>query len=332
MWNAFLHSFAISGISALALSHLGAAQPATFKSPGSPSEAKEVQEKWAAALDQDIATRNDLGMAMILIPPGEFTMGSEGRELEMARQSPAKYWAEEAASKIIAPEQPARRVAITKPFRISATEVTIGQFRKFVEATDYVTESIRDGRGGDARGEGEGKDFRWDQPYGPGESVTENYPVTQITWNDAVAFCEWLSKETGNTYRLPTEAEWEYAARAGSQDLWFFGDDPERLDEYGVVLQTNPRRHTETGTKQPNAFGLYDTIGNVWEWTSDRGAPFEEVEGTITDPAGAEQGERRVRKGGNYSVDALQLRSSFRKWSPANYRGTHVGFRVVEEL
>jgi len=334
MTNRFI--FSRSGLTAAIIATLGIPMmasevPSPLNYPVSEQEAKGAQKTWADYLKQQVFVESPFGLKMALIPPGTFSMGSDGAENEAGRNEPDRYWKEEAAEKAMADARPARQVRISKPFRISTTEVTIAQFRKFIEATGYVPESIRDGRGGDARGWGQGLDYTWEKPYGPNEPVEDTWPVTHVTWNDAVAYCDWLSKESGKKFRLPTEAEWEYAARAGSQKFWFFGDDPAQMDAHAVALRKD-RRHDRSATKTPNAFGLHDVAGNVWEWTADRGAPFERVDGELTDPSGAEQGERRVRKGGNFSVDLLQLSSAYRKWSPENYRGTHVGFRVVEEV
>ena len=115
---------------------------------------------------------------------------------------------------------------------------------------------------------------------------TENDPVINVSWNDATAFCQWLSQKEGINYRLATEAEWEFACRAGSQARYGPGDDPNELRQYGWFLGNGYRTHP-VGQKQPNAFGLYDLHGNVFEWCSDIAAPYKD--GPVIDPAGAKK-------------------------------------------
>src|SRR5208337_2281050 len=123
------------------------------------------------------------------------------------------------------------------PFYLGKYEVTVGQFRRFVEANSYRTEAERDGKGGygwDMKSGNFGQDARQNW-RSPGFSQTEEHPVVNVSWNDAVAFCEWLRREDRQTYRLPTQAEWEYACRAGTTTRYWTGDDPESLAEAANV-------------------------------------------------------------------------------------------------
>lgn len=129
---------------------------------------------------------------------------------------------------------------ITKPFYLGAYEVTVGEFRKFVEDSGYKTDAEKDGidswafntKTGKLEPEGRKPEYTW---RNPGWEQTDDHPVVNVTWNDAVAFCEWLSRKEGATYRLPTEAEWEYACRAGTTTRFWSGDDPETLAAAGNV-------------------------------------------------------------------------------------------------
>src|SRR5262249_21787657 len=145
-------------------------------------------------LDTKVETTNSVGAKMILIPPGEFLMGSS------------------------VDERPQHRVVISRPFLMGTTEVTIGQFKKFLASSGYKTEA---------------EQARAPQPlHSPGYGVTDDSPISVITWNDAVEFCTWLSAQEHATYRLPTEAEWEYACRAGTTADYSFGNEDYQLTQY----------------------------------------------------------------------------------------------------
>ena len=163
---------------------------------------------------------NSLGMKFTLIKAGEFLMGSPDTDKD----------AEDA-------EKPQHRVRITRPFYLGVHEVTRGQFRRFVDDTGYQTEAEKDGKGGWGWNE-DAKKFEQNPRYtwlNPGFEQTDLHPVVNVSWNDAVAFAEWLGRKEGKTYRLPTEAEWEYACRAGTTTRFFCGDDAEGLAEVGNV-------------------------------------------------------------------------------------------------
>ena len=153
---------------------------------------------------------NTIGMKLKLISAGEFMMGGVEAAEELVKMFPEYHRKPEEFKD----EYPRHRVRITKPFFLGAHEVTVGQFRKFTEASGYKTEAERDGAGGWGYNpeigtcEGRRPQFNW---HNPGFPQTDDHPVLNVTWNDAVAFCQWLSRQEGKTYRLPTEAEWEYA-------------------------------------------------------------------------------------------------------------------------
>ena len=171
------------------------------------------------------------GIVLVRIGPGEFYMGSVHDD-RMALQH----------------EEPRHHVRITKPFCLGKNVVTRDQFREFVAETNHKA------------------DHNWRDP---GFRQMGDHPVVNVSWKSAVAFCNWLSKKDGATYRLPTEAEWEYACRAGSTTRYYFGDDPAGL-QYFTWFNGNADKSTHpVGEKPANAFGLHDMHGNVWEWCSD---------------------------------------------------------------
>jgi formylglycine-generating enzyme required for sulfatase activity len=282
-------------------------------------------------------TRNSVGMALVAIPAGEFTMGSP--EGESGRQ---------------ANEGPARHIRITRAFDLGQTEVTNAQFRAFVEATGYRTDAERDVEGGF------GIDFQtgrveqqrgidWRHPGFPGFAIRDDHPVLLVSWQDAEAFCAWLSKKEGVRYRLPTEAEWEYAARAGSTSRFSFGDDPRGLRDHANVADASLRAAMPAATRaapwtdeapflapvasyRPNAFGLHDMHGNVWEWCADGFAPGSYARGRGDDPWGPANGTFRAIRGGGWWNPPDQQRSAQRPYFNPTFRYCLLsGFRVLRE-
>lgn len=163
----------------------------------------------------------------------------------------------------------------------------------------------------------------------PSENKGDNLPVENITWEEAKAFAHKLSEKTGKHYRLPTEAEWEYAARAGTTSIFHFGDNPAALAEHAWFRENADGKSKETGTKKANPFGLYDMLGNVWERTED--CWHIDYEDAPTDGSSWESGECqfRVVRGGSFTNHAQFLRSAFRfRYAPAS-RYEFVGLRIV---
>ncbi len=159
-----------------------------------------------------------------------------------------------------------------------------------------------------------------------------NNPVEMVSWEDAVEFCRRLSdlpaeKAAGNVYRLPTEAEWEYACRAGSTTKFSFGDDESDLGDYGWYGDNYDGGETHpVGDKQPNSWGLYDMHGNVEEWCQDWYGDYASV--SVTDPSGVTSGSDRVSRGGCWYFTAWNCSSFTRYWYPTSYRSNYCGFRV----
>ena len=207
------------------------APPARAIAPFDARQARAYQEAWASHLNAKVETANSLGAKMILIPPGEFLMGStpEQNEVGIKMAETAKLKPGDRAATYLKDEMPQHRVAIARPFWLGATELTVGQFKRFVDATGYQTEAEKFGFGDSGARKADDKvtpaqtKVNWRTP---GYPVTEDLPVSEVTWADAIAFCKWLSEKEKATYRLPTEAEWEYACRAGTRRSSFLAMTP----------------------------------------------------------------------------------------------------------
>ncbi|HHM12237.1 MAG TPA: hypothetical protein ENJ16_01690, partial [Planctomycetaceae bacterium] len=279
---------------------------------------------------------NSIGMQLRLIPAGEFWMGSP--ESEKGRDDD---------------EGPRHPVRITRPFYLGVHEVTKGQFAAFVRATGYRTEPERDGGGGwgyNAKEKKlEGRDPKYSWRY-TGFPYEDDHPVVNVTWNDAKAFCAWLSRKEGRTYRLPTEAEWEYACRAGTTTAYYHGDDPEGLVEVGNLADQRAKKipgmkqdfpyasfddgygfTAPVGRFRPNAFGLYDMHGNVWEWCEDWYDEdfYATAAAREPDPVNRERASERVNRGGGWSSNPRVVRSADRFRNSPGLRSINLGFRVA---
>ncbi len=269
-----------------------------------------------AAADTSEPIANSIGMQLVLIPAGEFQMGSKN---ELGRNA----------------DEEQRPVKITRAFYMGVYEVTQGEYQAVMGTNPSYFSA-----GGEGAPAVEGMD-------------TSRFPVENVTWDEAVEFCRRLSelpaeKEAGRVYRLPTEAEWEYACRAGtttpfnvgeslaSTQANFDGNYP-YLKQEDVYKGVDPatlkgpflRRTTTVGSYSPNAFGLYDMHGNVWEWCADWYSPVYYKSSPVEDPPGPESGTHRIVRGGSWYWFAAGCRSAARKErNPAERRNTD-GFRVV---
>ena len=314
--------------------------------------ARELQKSCARQLRIKGELTNAVGGKLVLIPPGEFLMGSSDADVEAALKLANSVKADEGTCKRIQnAERPLHRVTISKPFLLGATEVTIGQFRKFVDATKYVTEAEKYGSANTsgsvkaAAPQKEAFDWRW-----PGYKQVDDDAVSQVTWNDAVVFCNWLSEQekltpcyrpdvktgwtrqlSGNGYRLPTEAEWEYACRAGTTGQFSFGETLRDLDPHAwYLLKSGSKPVRAVGSKKPNPFGLFDMHGNVFEWCEDGFDATWYAKSPAIDPL-APAGASRVMRGGDWFGNAVRCRSAFRGRGDQTTRSDDVGFRVVRK-
>jgi formylglycine-generating enzyme required for sulfatase activity len=209
-----------------------------------------------------------------------------------------------------------REVTITKSFEIAATSVTQLQWYLVMgeNPSRFKDSNSSDGDFTDVHG-----------------GMNVNHPVETVSWNDVQQFIQKLNKQSDKyIYRLPTEAEWELAARAGTNTAYFFGDSVTELDGHGWY-SNNSRNHTHAvAEKKPNALGLYDMYGNVWEWVQDYWAAPNSS--PATDPTGPTAGSYRVLRGGGWNFDARYLRSAVRDGGSPDGRDGSFGFRLVRTL
>ena len=312
--------------------------------------------------DQPATIRNKVGMTLTLIPAGEFLMGSSSEQAERDARLPFRN------KQNLDDEQPQHRVQITRPFYLGVTEVTTGQFLKVARSSGFKTETERDGRDGwgwgvnaARRGFERHRKFSW---RFTGVPQTERHPVVNVSWNDAVAFCNELSKHEGlqpyyrldtltilggDGYRLPTEAEWEYACRAGTTSRYYCGDEPELLTTVGniadvalvdagfpinldVPIRNRSDGHVFTapvGEFKPNAIGLYDMHGNVGEYCWDPYSPNYYKQSPTADPTGPVWASERVIRGGSWFESPSDVRSVERVGVLPSSRSNYSGFRVA---
>ncbi|MCJ8170271.1 formylglycine-generating enzyme family protein [Atopomonas sediminilitoris] len=234
------------------------------------------------------------GPLLVVVPAGEFILGdSLGRGNHN--------------------ERPPRRVPIKQAFAIGVYEVSFAEWRAFSTSTGKAL------------------------PNNEGWGLSDQRPVIHVDWHQAQAYCQWLSQQSGARYRLPTEAEWEYAARAGSQSYFWWGDNAAPSNDTphahcrGCGTSSFIRNKTALrGQFAANAFGLYDTAGNVWEWTASAfAAPFDGSEQQV---ASLLDQRPRVARGGAWNSGPAYLRSSLRDPRQADQRSYSLGLRVVREL
>jgi formylglycine-generating enzyme required for sulfatase activity len=256
------------------------------------AEAERRQKATAEALGVDIEQDIDLGgglkMTFVLIPAGEFLMGSppttSPEKLAAAYGGEPKYYES---------EFPQHRVKISRPFWIGKYEVTQEQWMAVFPTNPSANK---------------------DKPKNP---------VEMVDWNQAHGLAKALGEKLGKTFRLPTEAEWEYACRAGTATEFYFGNDAAKIPDFGWVGgSTQP-----VGMKKPNAWGLFDMAGNVWEWCEDWHGKYEG--GAQTDPKGSPGGGPRVLRGGSWGDGPGGRRSAYRSADVPGYRLHYLGFRVV---
>jgi sulfatase modifying factor 1 len=251
-------------------------------------------------------TGEKISFDMVLIPAGNFQMGSPANEASRKED-----------------EGPRHEVRVDN-FYLCTTETTIELFMAYYQETvsakkDFITTQEQQKK----------TDNEVDAITGPTPvygDMTMGYdnqhPAMGMTWHNAMTFCRWLSKNTGKEYRLPTEAEWEYACRAGSTDAFGVGNDPEKLKEYAWYEKTADSETNAVGKKKSNAWGLYDMLGNVREWVADFYSADAYKQAAAKTPAvnpkGPEAGQVHVARGGDYSCPAEELRCAARafeeKW------------------
>ncbi len=290
-----------------------AGEPPLAIAPFDEEEAKKHQLQWSRHLCQPAKCENSIGMKFVLIPPGEFDMGSTAEEVfrltEEGNRDEAPTW----YMLRLPDETPQHRVRITRPFWLGLTEVTQAQYEQVMRANPSL--------------------FKGDP----------NRPVEQVSWSEGAEFCRRLSdlpeeKTAGRRYALPTEAQWEYAARAGSRGRRWCSAAPHGVPEAGAeaslarcawyVANSEEKTHP-VGRLRPNPWGLHDVYGNVWEWCQDWHDAGYYATAPATDPTGPEAGTERVLRGGGWINLAGGCRSAYRAGLKPNQRYSRLGFRVA---
>jgi formylglycine-generating enzyme required for sulfatase activity len=313
--------------------------PAEPKFPFDAATAARYQREYAQAMGMPAEFTNSLGMTFVLVPPGTFEMGSP---------------ADEPGHGLSGYEETRHTVTLTRPFYLCKHETTVGQFRQFVEAEKYVTDIEKTG-GGNAHDEKAVWKHRpgtqWRKPgYAAPFELKDEHPVVHVSHNDARAFCRWLQKRTSTelVYGLPTEAQWEWACRAGSETAYWWGKDE---DTTGKVANVGDRAlkkvHPDwprtimpmddghaflapVGSYRPNAWGLHDMLGNVWELCATRYGPYGK--GPVTNPGDLDPKRGFAVRGGGWSNIAADVRCASRNADPPEFGHSNLGFRVALQL
>lgn len=261
---------------------------------------------------------------MIHIPGGTFKMGSSKGQQNFHSNE----------------ELPVHKVTLSG-FYMGEAEVSVGEFKAFIQATGYKTDAEKEGYSrvqefGVMRN---AKFVTWRNNVTGKRLQTDNHPVIHLSWNDAMAYIDWLNTKSTRHYRLPTEAEWEYAAREGGKDV-LFGNGKRILDPEEANFNGDPlyygndyvsgfisEQTMATKTFNPNTFGLYNMAGNVWEWCGDWFGLY--TENDSTNPTGPNTGTNRIIRGGAWMTSAGFCRTTFRYYVPSNDRSCAIGFRLV---
>lgn len=271
---------------------------------------------------------------LVIIPAGRFLMGT-ARELQVPTEVPAE----------LSPVM----VTIDRPFALGRYEVTRGEYSVFAKATGRAAALVRCRTWVEEKQGFRDLEITWDTPKVPAQP-TDRHPASCIDWHDAAAYAAWLSERTGARYRLPSEAEWEYAARAGTRSLWPWGNDPnEACRKVNANDRSTQRRYplgwsgvscddghadvAPVGSLQANAFGVYDMLGNLWEWAEDCSS-LDYIGRPVDARAWVWEGgcRRRIQRGGGWSTGPERSRPGFHGDGSADDRADFAGFRVVREL
>lgn len=314
---------------------VSATKPSTIYTqwPFDATEAAHRQDETAKALGVPKELALDLGnkvtMKLVFIPAGRFLMGTRKEERPIPRYELLQH-----------------EVTISKPFYMGIYLVTRGQFAAFVNETGYKTDAEK--QGWTYGGTGPDMKLKGASWQKPGFDQTDEHPVVCVSYNDAVAFCEWLSRKSGKAVTLPTEAQWEYACRAGTQTNYLWGDNPDdgkgwcnaadqtmkktlvtKKDFKGYFNWDDGYTFTSpVGKFKENAFGLYDMNGNAQQWCADfYDEDYHAANGI--DPQGPQGGWCRVLRGGCWDVGPIGCRSDFRTGLVSEFTGRDIGFRVV---
>jgi len=314
------------------------ASPTVPKFPFSIDAARAYRKAYADWHGLPLEWTNDLGMTFVLVPPGTFQMGSPADEPGHNLSGYA--------------ESPRHPVTLTKAFYLSKHETTVSQFRRFVEMTKYVTDIEKAG-GGNAHDDKAVWKHRpgtnWKKPgFAAAFDLKDEHPIVHVSWTDSKEYCRWLMKSqaiAGATFDLPTEAQWEWACRAGSGDRFWWGPDEDKTGKVANVGDKTLKRvqpdwprtampmddgHAflaPVGSYRANGFGLHDMLGNVWEFCSTKFGPYPK--NAVTDPADGDPKRGYAVRGGGWSNVAADVRCASRNADPPHFGHSNLGFRVA---
>jgi len=261
---------------------------------------------------------NFIGMEFIAISAGSFYMGSCNSGIPDKKQDHCDkgVFNDVNAS---ADELPRHFVEVRNRFQIGVKEVSVNQFMHYVQEYNSRNQAT---------------------PLIVSNDSNVDLPITNVSWIDVQGFLSWINDKKplsdSGTYRLPTEAEWEYVARANKNGVYYFGNSPELLGEHAWYdknsLDKKKSGPFKVGSKQANPWGIYDIYGNVWEWVSDWYEPDYYDKSVKKDPVGPDSSFLRVIRGGGWNFSASYCRAAKRDGHPPDARSQSIGFRVVREL
>ncbi|KAA5546313.1 formylglycine-generating enzyme family protein [Roseiconus nitratireducens] len=300
-------------------------RPAPLEIPDAMASSEGEMKPYAEVIEH-----TELKIEMVPIPGGKFRMGSPDQEADRNED-----------------EGPQRVVSVS-PFWMSKHEITWDQYDVWNEEIDQLRRQMlslaKTSRDEAVDGVSKPTEPYTDMSFGMGRG---NYPAICMTQHAARTYCKWLSAKTGRYYRLPTEAEWEYACRAGTETAYSFGDDPDKLEDYAWFFDNSDDSYQRVGQKKPNPWGLYDMHGNVSEWVLDQYTPYDSIQEALDPLAVPKTLYPRVVRGGGWDDDPEVLRSAARKASEEDWKqqdpqiprsiwyhtdALSVGFRVVRPL
>jgi len=270
-----------------------------------------IMSAYAKMVDTDNGLLKDAatGMEFMPVPSGCFQMGNNFGDVYFM-------------------EIPVHEVCVSG-FSMGKFDVTRGDFRKFVTDTGYRTEAET----GDGCYVYDGRAWKKDPAASwrsPGFPQNDDHPVVCVSWNDAVVYAQWISLKNGGDFRLPTEAEWEYAARSGGKREKYAGSND--IEEVAWYSGNSGNMTHPVGQKRANGLGLYDMSGNVWQWTADRYGENYYRESPRINPMGPQTGKNRIFRGGSWFYDRRGVRTTYRDFAIPEYRSSYLGFRLVTTL
>lgn len=315
-------------------------RPAYPLSDGKESVADYAKRAGIKDVQSELKLDANVSMKLTLIPAGKFLMGSPEEEQVRCRKDANA--AGEAAGEWFKNEGPQHEVTISKPFYMGVYHVTKGQFATFVADSGYKTDAEKESWAfawnGKKFSKVEGASWKT-----PGFEQTDDHPVVCVSHNDAVAFCQWLSKKTSQNVTLATEGQWEYSCRAGTTTAYQWGNDPDDGKGWCNAADQTAKKQfpsfnafswddgyvftSPVGRFKPNAFGLFDMHGNTYQWCSDWSDSYANA--NQTDPTGPISTPFRALRGGSWNNAPWYCRSAKRSWNTPVTRTNFLGFRVV---